>query len=108
MLTTRLILALTQPGAAAVAGDPLAFASDELGILGQRLKAASMVGLRRALGLGAWKQMTLSDFATFSTAISGIAVPISLIYLAIQTGQIRFEAPVHAFSALMVMLRSRV
>ena len=31
--------------------------------------------------------MTLSDFATFSTAISGIAVPISLVYLAIQTRQ---------------------
>ena len=31
--------------------------------------------------------MTLSDFATFSTAISGLAVTASLIYLAIQTHQ---------------------
>jgi hypothetical protein len=31
--------------------------------------------------------MTLSDFATFSTAISGIAVTVSLIYLIIQTRQ---------------------
>ena len=31
--------------------------------------------------------MTLSDIATFSTAISGIAVTASLIYLAIQTHQ---------------------
>ena len=31
--------------------------------------------------------MTLADFATLSTAISGIAVPVSLIYLAIQTRQ---------------------
>ena len=31
--------------------------------------------------------MTLSDFATFSTAISGIAVTASLIYLALQTHQ---------------------
>ncbi|HEX7757982.1 MAG TPA: hypothetical protein VF459_00655 [Caulobacteraceae bacterium] len=31
--------------------------------------------------------MTLSDFATFSTALSGIAVTVSLIYLAIQTRQ---------------------
>lgn len=31
--------------------------------------------------------MTLSDFATFSTAISGLAVTASLIYLALQTHQ---------------------
>lgn len=31
--------------------------------------------------------MTLSDFATLSTAISGIAVTVSLIYLIIQTRQ---------------------
>ncbi|HEX7761882.1 MAG TPA: hypothetical protein VF459_20410 [Caulobacteraceae bacterium] len=31
--------------------------------------------------------MTLSDLATLSTAVSGIAVPVSLIYLAIQTHQ---------------------
>ncbi len=31
--------------------------------------------------------MTLSDFATFSTAISGLAVTASLIYLAVQTHQ---------------------
>ena len=31
--------------------------------------------------------MTLSDFASFSTAISGIAVTVSLIYLAVQTRQ---------------------
>ncbi len=31
--------------------------------------------------------MTLLDFATFSTAISGIAVSVSLIYLIIQTRQ---------------------
>ncbi len=31
--------------------------------------------------------MRLSDFATLSTAISGIAVTVSLIYLAIQTRQ---------------------
>ncbi len=31
--------------------------------------------------------MTLSDFATFSTALSGLAVTASLIYLAIQTHQ---------------------
>jgi len=31
--------------------------------------------------------MTLSDFATFSTAISGLAVTASLIYLAMQTHQ---------------------
>jgi hypothetical protein len=31
--------------------------------------------------------MTLSDFATFSTALSGVAVTASLIYLAIQTRQ---------------------
>lgn len=31
--------------------------------------------------------MTLSDFATFSTAISGFAVTASLIYLALQTHQ---------------------
>jgi hypothetical protein len=31
--------------------------------------------------------MTLSDFATFCTAISGIAVTISIIYLALQTHQ---------------------
>jgi hypothetical protein len=31
--------------------------------------------------------MTLSDFATFSTAISGLAVTVSLIYLIIQTRQ---------------------
>lgn len=31
--------------------------------------------------------MTLSDFASLSTAISGIAVTLSLIYLAIQTRQ---------------------
>lgn len=31
--------------------------------------------------------MTLSDFATFSNAVSGIAVTASLIYLAIQTHQ---------------------
>jgi hypothetical protein len=31
--------------------------------------------------------MTLSDFASLSTAVSGIAVTISLIYLAIQTRQ---------------------
>jgi len=31
--------------------------------------------------------MTLSDFATFSTAISGLAVTASLIYLALQTQQ---------------------
>ncbi|HJW40600.1 MAG TPA: hypothetical protein VJ476_05140 [Rhizomicrobium sp.] len=31
--------------------------------------------------------MTLSDFATFSTAISGMAVTASLIYLALQTHQ---------------------
>ena len=29
--------------------------------------------------------MTLSDFATLSTAVSGIAVTVSLIYLIIQT-----------------------
>jgi hypothetical protein len=33
------------------------------------------------------KPMTLSDFATFSTAISGLAVTASLIYLALQTHQ---------------------
>jgi hypothetical protein len=32
-------------------------------------------------------RMTLSDFATFSTAISGFAVTASLIYLALQTHQ---------------------
>ena len=31
--------------------------------------------------------MTLSDFATFSTALSGLAVTASLIYLAMQTHQ---------------------
>lgn len=31
--------------------------------------------------------MTLSDFATFTTAISGIAVTVSIIYLALQTHQ---------------------
>ena len=31
--------------------------------------------------------MTLSDFATFSTALSGMAVTASLIYLALQTHQ---------------------
>jgi hypothetical protein len=31
--------------------------------------------------------MTLNDFATLSTAISGIAVTVSLIYLAVQTRQ---------------------
>src|SRR5258708_38171814 len=31
--------------------------------------------------------MTLSDFATFSTAMSGLAVTASLIYLALQTHQ---------------------
>ena len=31
--------------------------------------------------------MTLSDFATFSTAVSGLAVTASLIYLALQTHQ---------------------
>jgi len=31
--------------------------------------------------------MTLSDFATFSTAVSGVAVTVSLIYLIIQTRQ---------------------
>jgi len=31
--------------------------------------------------------MTLSDFATFSTAISGLAVTASLVYLAMQTHQ---------------------
>jgi hypothetical protein len=31
--------------------------------------------------------MTLSDFATFSTALSGLAVTASLIYLALQTHQ---------------------
>jgi len=31
--------------------------------------------------------MTLNDFATFSTAISGLAVTASLIYLALQTHQ---------------------
>ena len=31
--------------------------------------------------------MTLSDFATFSTAVSGIAVTASLVYLAMQTYQ---------------------
>lgn len=31
--------------------------------------------------------MTLSDFASLSTAVSGVAVTISLIYLAIQTRQ---------------------
>jgi hypothetical protein len=31
--------------------------------------------------------MTLSDFATFTTAISGIAVTISIVYLALQTHQ---------------------
>jgi hypothetical protein len=31
--------------------------------------------------------MTLTDFATFSTAISGLAVTASLIYLALQTHQ---------------------
>jgi hypothetical protein len=31
--------------------------------------------------------MTLSDFAALSTTVSGIAIPISLIYLAIQTQQ---------------------
>src|SRR5471030_2997034 len=31
--------------------------------------------------------MTLSDFATFSTAISGLAVTASLFYLALQTHQ---------------------
>ena len=31
--------------------------------------------------------MTLSDFATFSTAVSGIAVTASIIYLAVQTHQ---------------------
>lgn len=31
--------------------------------------------------------MTLSDFATFTTAISGLAVTASLIYLALQTHQ---------------------
>ena len=31
--------------------------------------------------------MSLSDFATFSTALSGIAVTASLIYLAVQTQQ---------------------
>lgn len=31
--------------------------------------------------------MTLTDFATVSTAISGVAVTISLIYLAVQTHQ---------------------
>jgi hypothetical protein len=31
--------------------------------------------------------MTLSDFATFTTAISGMAVTVSIIYLAMQTHQ---------------------
>ena len=31
--------------------------------------------------------MTLSDFATFTTAISGIAVTVSIVYLALQTHQ---------------------
>jgi len=31
--------------------------------------------------------MTLSDFATFCTAVSGIAVTISIVYLALQTHQ---------------------
>lgn len=31
--------------------------------------------------------MTLSDFATFTTAISGMAVTVSIIYLALQTHQ---------------------
>src|SRR5690349_1702156 len=31
--------------------------------------------------------MSLSDFATFSTAVSGLAVTASLIYLALQTHQ---------------------
>jgi hypothetical protein len=31
--------------------------------------------------------VTLSDFASFSTAVSGIAVTLSLVYLAIQTRQ---------------------
>lgn len=31
--------------------------------------------------------MTLSDFATFTTAVSGIAVTVSIIYLALQTHQ---------------------
>jgi hypothetical protein len=31
--------------------------------------------------------MTLSEFATFSTAVSGIAVTISIVYLALQTHQ---------------------
>jgi hypothetical protein len=31
--------------------------------------------------------MTLSEFATFTTAISGIAVTVSIIYLALQTHQ---------------------
>src|SRR3569832_1327171 len=37
---------------------------------------------------GHWgKRMTLSDFATLSTAISGVAVTVSLVYLIIQTRQ---------------------
>jgi hypothetical protein len=31
--------------------------------------------------------MTLSDFATFTTAVSGIAVTVSIVYLALQTHQ---------------------
>jgi len=31
--------------------------------------------------------MTLSDIATFTTAMSGVAVTISIIYLALQTHQ---------------------
>jgi hypothetical protein len=29
--------------------------------------------------------MTLSDFATLTTAISGVAVTVSIVYLALQT-----------------------
>src|ERR1700759_3954704 len=40
-----------------------------------------------SLSISRGLQMTLSDFASLSTAISGVAVTVSLIYLIIQTRQ---------------------
>src|SRR5579859_475908 len=49
--------------------------------------------------------MTLSDFATFSTAISGLAVTASLIYLALQTHQAakHTKALIHQGNAARIM-----